>query len=806
MVAPDIFPERGTTVPEELPVLPLRETVVFPGAVAPVLVGHERSLELVNAALQGDRLIAVCAQRNPERVPPDPTDLYTVGTMALIHDVGRVAEHTYRLALQGLERIRTRQFVRTEPYFVARVTPAPERFDRGTELEALTRTVSDLFVQLVALTNESSDEIGAAMRKMIDPHLAYMIASSVPLPASVRQQILEMDTATAKLRRLVGLLQHEVAVREMMEQVTARTSAELSKVQREHILRKQMETIQKELGEDDPARGEVRELRDEIAARALPEEAFREAMREIEHLERTPSISPEYGVIRTYLDWMIKLPWGTHTAGVIDVARARDVLDEDHAGLVSVKERILEYLAVRRLREQRHEELAKRKAKTGRTEPILCLVGPPGVGKTSLGRSIARAMGRAFVHQSLGGVHDEAEIRGHRRTYVGAMPGRVMQAIARAGCEDPVVVLDEIDKIHAGVQGDPSAALLELLDPAQDSEFVDTYLGVPFDLSRVVFVCTANTTETIAPPLLDRMEILELPGYTEREKVRIASRFLVPQQRAANGLRDGEATLSESAIVEMIRGHTREAGVRNLERQIATALRKTARRLIEGVEAPVHLDASSLPELLGAPKFVDEVAERIDRPGVATGLSWTPAGGAILFVEATMLRGREEHISLTGMLGDVMRESAAAALTYLRANAESLGLSPHEMRERRAVHVHVPGGAIPKDGPSAGVTILTALASSALGKPIRGDVGMTGEITLRGKVLRVGGLKEKVLAAHRAGLRMLVLPRRNEGDLDEVPADVRAAFEIVLVDSVDEVLAAAFASPTLIEAERPLRP
>ena len=455
----------------------------------------------------------------------------------------------------------------------------------------------------------------------------------------------------------------------------------------------------------------------------------------------------------------------------------------------------MEYFVVRRLRDERRQELDPKLGKVGRIEPILCLVGPPGVGKTSLGRSIARAMGRAFAHQSLGGVHDESEIRGHRRTYVGAMPGRIIQAIARADAADPVMMLDEIDKLSASVQGDPSAALLELLDPAQDSAFVDNYLGIPFDLSRVVFVCTANTTETIPPPLLDRMELLELPGYTEREKVHIARRFLVPQQRTANGLRDDEVTIADDALVAIVRDHTREAGVRNLERAIGTVLRKTAKRIGEGADAPIHLDAADLEELLGSPRFFDDVAERIDRPGVATGLSWTPAGGAILFVEATMMRGREEHIALTGQLGSVMRESAAAALTYLRANAESLGLDPHVMRDRREVHVHVPGGAIPKDGPSAGVTILTALASSAMGRPIRSDVAMTGEITLRGKVLRVGGVKEKVLAAHRAGLGTLILPKHNERDLAEVPSDVRAAFKIVFVESVDEVLRAALVEP-----------
>jgi ATP-dependent Lon protease len=554
-----------------------------------------------------------------------------------------------------------------------------------------------------------------------------------------------------------------------------------------------MEAIQKELGEDDPERMESRELRDKISSMPLPEEAFREAMHEIDRLERTPSISPEHGIIRTYLEWIAKLPWGKHTAGVIDIARAREVLDEDHFDLVKVKERIVDYLAVRKLRDQRQEELEHKLAKIGRTEPILCLIGPPGVGKTSLGRSIARAMGRAFAHQSLGGVHDESEIRGHRRTYVGAMPGRIIQALARAEAADPVLMLDEIDKLGASAHGDPSAALLELLDPGQNSAFVDTYLGVPFDLSRVVFVCTANTTETIPPALLDRMELLEIPGYTEREKLQIASRFILPQQRAANGLCDAEVTVADEAIVTMIRGYTREAGVRSLEREIATVLRKSARRVSEGGEVPIRVDTSSLKKMLGTPRYFDEIAERIDRPGIATGLCWTPAGGAILFVEATMIRGETDKVSLTGMLGNVMRESAEAALTYLRANAERFGIDAAQMRDKRAVHVHVPAGAIPKDGPSAGVTILTALASSALGRRIRSDVGMTGEITLRGKVLPVGGVKEKILAAHRAGLGIIILPRHNERDLEDVPEDVRKACRFVFVESVDEVLREALA-------------
>ena len=778
-------------LPESLPVLATREAVVFPATVAPIVIAEERSLELVNDALGADRLIAVVAQRTAtERsAGARPEDLYGVGTMAVVHDVTRVAEHTFRLAVQGLERIKTVSFVRTDPYLVARVEAAPERYDHGPELEALMRTAANLFVQLVELTNDVSDDVASVVRNLVDPQLPYMIAASMPLSAALRQEILELDAVTAKLRKLVGLLQHEVAVRRIMQSVTSRTSAELSKVQREHILRKQMEAIQKELGEgDDPDKAESRELRDKLTSLPLPDEARHEIERELGRLERIPPVSPEHGIIRTYLDWVAKLPWGKRSQGTLEVAHAVHVLDEDHYDLAKVKERIVDYVAVRRLCDERRDEIDERAP--AHIEPILCLVGPPGVGKTSLGQSIARAMGRDFARQSLGGVHDEAEIRGHRRTYVGAMPGRIIQALTRCETADPVLMLDEIDKLGVGVHGDPSAALLELLNPTENRAFVDTYLGVPFDLSHVVFVCTANTTSTIPSPLLDRMEMLELPGYTELDKLQIAKRFLVPHQRIGNGLREAESTLTDGAIVTLIRDYTREAGVRELEREIGTVFRKTARCVSEGGATPIVVGETALHDLVGSPRFFDELAEHIDRPGIATGLSWTQAGGMVLFVEAAMTHGLE-HVALTGMMGNVMRESAEAALTYLRANAPRIGLDIRELAKRRAVHVHVPAGSIPKDGPSAGVTILTALASCALGRPSRSDVAMTGEITLRGKVLPVGGIKEKVLAAHRAGLNVIILPRRNERDLEDIPDEVRRACRFVLVDSAEEVLAEA---------------
>jgi ATP-dependent Lon protease len=548
-----------------------------------------------------------------------------------------------------------------------------------------------------------------------------------------------------------------------------------------------METIQRELGETEPEQTEARDLKSQIGELPLPEEARKEVDREVERLERTPSASPEHGMIRNYLDWILKLPWGKVTGGPIDVAHAREVLDADHYDLSAIKDRIVEYLAVRRLRAERGVEATGEEA--GAREPILCFVGPPGVGKTSLGQSIARSLGRKFARVALGGIHDEAEIRGHRRTYIGAMPGRVLQALSRAGAADPVFMLDEVDKLGVGFHGDPSAALLEVLDPAQNHAFVDSYLGVPFDLSRVLFVCTANTVDTIPAPLLDRMEVLSLAGYTDAEKLFIARRHLLPKSVAAHGLRPDEVVFDDDAIRRIIRGYTREAGVRSLGREMASVLRKVARMVSEGARAPIRVTADAVRELLGPPRFFDEIVERIDRPGVATGLAWMPTGGDILFVEATIMPGEDDHLVLTGMLGNVMRESAQAALSYLRSNAERLGIDPRAL-QHRTVHVHVPAGAIPKDGPSAGVTMLVALASQASGRVVRGDVAMTGEITLRGRVLPVGGIKEKVLAAHRAGLRTVILPRRSESQLEDVPEEVRGAIEFVFVDSADDVLTA----------------
>ena len=802
-------------VPDVLPILPLRDTVVFPLAVTPLLVGQERSVKLVDDAMRANRLIGLVAQRNVSAHPAEPGDLYRIGTMAVIHQLLRGQDGTLRLLVQGLERVRIGDFVRTEPYLVAGVAPAPSTEASGIEAEALMRTIRDLFKRLVALMPELSDEMESAVEVLTDPcQLVSMVVSNLPIDLTTRQEILELDSVEAKLRRLVDLLQHELAVRELGKKITAETKEQMSKAQRDYFLREQMKSIQRELGEDSPELAEVRELRERLEKVALSEEARKEAERELERLAQLPPASPEHGIIRSYLDWLLSLPWQMRTGGPIDVIRAREILDQDHYDLEKVKDRILEYLAVKKLREERQPPastetgngaagVGTEPAPTGpdeaRREPILCFGGPPGVGKTSLGQSIARAMGRKFVRMSLGGIHDEAEIRGHRRTYIGAMPGRIIQALRRAEAADPVFMLDEVDKLGVGFQGDPAAALLEVLDPAQNQSFVDTYLGVPFDLSGVLFICTANTTETIPAPLLDRMELLTLSGYTEEEKVRIARKYLLPTQLRAHGLREGELEIDDEAIRKVARDYTREAGVRSLERQIAAIVRKAARRISEGTPTPIRIGPEQVADYLGRPRFFDEVAERIDRPGIATGLAWTPAGGDVLFVEATMMPGREERLILTGMLGDVMRESAQAALSYLRSNADRLKVNP-KVFEGKVVHIHVPAGAIPKDGPSAGVTMLAALASLATGRPVRNDLAMTGEITLRGKVLPIGGLKEKVLAAYRFGIKTVIFPKRNEGSLEDVPEEVRRQLEFKPVDSAEEMLEAALtpeAVPTI---------
>jgi ATP-dependent Lon protease len=789
-------------IPDALPLLPLRDAVVFPLTAAPLVVGQPRSVRLVDDVMRSNRLLVLVAQRDAKVEPAKPEDLYRVGTVGVIHQLARAPDGGVRLMVQGVERVRLLDWVGTDPYLVARIAAAPDQTGPATEVDAHRRAVVDIFGRLVEASAELPDELATAVQSVTDPrHVVYLVASMVPIDLAARQELLELDPIAAKLRRLVDLLQRELAVRELGKKITTDTQERLSKTQRDFYLREQLRSIQRELGEDEERDSQVTELRRRIEEAHLPDEARREVERELSRLAGVSPASPEHGMVVTYLEWMASLPWSKLGGGTIDIHRARQVLDEDHFDLEKIKDRILEYLAVKKLRQERDgrgsssgsgeapapAEPPRVTGDSPAREPILCFVGPPGVGKTSLGQSIARALSRPFVRMSLGGVRDEAEIRGHRRTYIGALPGRIIQGLRRAETRDPVFMLDEIDKIGADWRGDPSSALLEVLDPAQNNTFVDNYLGVSFDLSQVLFIATANTLETIPAALRDRMEILVLSGYTDDEKAGIAREYLIPKQLAAHSLASTELSFEPDAIRQIVRGYTREAGVRNLDREIAAVARKVARRLAEGQRVSVRITVDNLTEYLGRPRFFDDVAERTTRPGVATGLAWTPAGGDVLFVEVTMMPSTEERLVLTGMLGDVMRESAQAAVSYVWSNAEALEIDPR-LFEGKTIHVHVPAGAIPKDGPSAGATIMTALASLATRRPVRNEVAMTGEITLRGKVLPVGGIKEKVLAAHRAGIRSVILPRLNERDVEDVPEELRKQVRFIFVDDAEEVL------------------
>jgi ATP-dependent Lon protease len=770
-------------VPSHLPVLPLKSTVVFPRIFIPLSVGRKRSLQLLEDLSGAERTIAVATQLNEQDEEVGFKDIHHIGAMVRIQHMVKLPDGTVQLAVLGLRRIKLTAALSEEPYMTCAVEMVPETHQAfpAIEREALIRRAISSFQQLVMLAPHLPGELSAGVAGIDDPmHLAYYIANHTRLTTEQRQEILEIDSARVKLERLLGHMAHELEVLELGRKIQSQAEEQMGKAQREYFLREQLKAIQRELGELDSELGELGELRERIVKAGLPPEAQREADREISRLERIPSASPESSVIRTYLELIVSLPWNTSTGGEVDVTAARKILDADHYDLDKVKQRIVEHLAVRRLKQQR------KSTERGR-EPILCFVGPPGVGKTSLGQSIARAMSRKFARASLGGVHDEAEIRGHRRTYIGAMPGRIIQAIRRAESNDPVFILDEVDKIGSDWRGDPSSALLEVLDPEQNKDFRDNYLDVPFDLSKVMFITTANSLETIPPALRDRMEVLNLSGYTEEEKVQIAERFLVPKQLLAHGLRPGEITLEETAVRVIIREYTREAGVRNLEREIASVMRRAVADMAVGKRpGRKAVDVRRVRSALGKRRHFDDIRERIDRPGVATGLVWTPTGGEIIFVEAALTPGKGE-LKLTGQLGDVMKESAAAALSYLKARAADIGIDP-ALFDKNDIHVHVPAGAQPKEGPSAGVTVLTAMASILTGRPARDDIAMTGEITLRGRVLPIGGIKEKVLGAHRAGIRRVLLPTRNEADLDDIPTDLRSEMELVLVDSIDQVL------------------
>jgi ATP-dependent Lon protease len=769
-------------VPSHLPVLPLKSTVVFPRIFIPLSVGRARSLRLLDDLTGSERHIAVATQLDEDAEEVGFKDIRHVGAMVRVQHMLKLPDGTVQLAVLGLRRINLTGVISEEPYMTCSVEMSPEAADTipSIEREALLRRAISSFQQLVSLAPHLPAELSSTAGAIDDPlHLAYYIANHIRLTTEQRQEILELPSAKVKLERLLGHMAHELEVLELGRKIQSQAEEQMGKAQREYFLREQLKAIQRELGELDGEHGELSELRERIEKAGLPPEARREADREIARLERIPSASPESSVIRTYLELIVSLPWNTSTGGEVDVVKAREILDSDHYDLDKVKQRIVEHLAVRRLKQVR------KSTERGR-EPILCFVGPPGVGKTSLGQSIARAMGRKFARASLGGVHDEAEIRGHRRTYIGAMPGRILQAIRRAESNDPVFILDEVDKIGSDWRGDPSSALLEVLDPEQNKDFRDNYLDVPFDLSKVMFITTANSLETIPPALRDRMEVLNLSGYTEEEKVQIAERFLVPKQLLAHGLRPGEVTLAEDAVRAIIREYTREAGVRNLEREIASVMRRVVAEIAVGRRRRHAVDVKRVRAALGKRRHYDDVAERIDRPGVATGLVWTPTGGEIIFVEAALTPGKGE-LKLTGQLGDVMKESAAAALSYLKARAADIGIDP-DLFDKNDIHVHVPAGAQPKEGPSAGVTVLTAMASILTGRPARDDIAMTGEITLRGRVLPIGGVKEKVLGAHRAGIRRVLLPSRNEADLDDIPADLRKQMQLEMIDSIDQVL------------------
>ncbi|MGC9359290.1 MAG: endopeptidase La [Anaerolineae bacterium] len=796
--AASVDQDENRDLPDELPVLPLKNIVVFPLTVLPLIVQKPRSVRLVDDAVVADRMVALVALKDPEVEDPTPEDLYEYGTVATIHRLARSADDTLHIIVQGVERIRTIAYTQQEPYMRAQIVPVPEIVEDGVTIEAAMRTAADSFRRLVELASYLPDEMVSTALGSDDPkQLAYVIASLTRMDMATRQEILEMDSVTAKLKRLTEIVMREVAVLELSKQIQSDAQSTMEKGQREYFLREQLKAIQRELGEDDQQAKEIEELREKIASAGLPEEARKEALRELDRLSRLPAAAAEYSVIRTYLDWLTELPWQVVTEDNLDVSEARRVLDEDHYDLEEVKDRIVEFLAVRKLRQERADELLRGDGDSERDQirreregVILCFVGPPGVGKTSLGRSIARAMGREFIRQSLGGMHDEAEIRGHRRTYIGAMPGRILQAIRRVGSRNPVFMLDEVDKIGSDFRGDPASALLEVLDPEQNREFRDHYIDVPFDLSQVMFITTANVLDTIPAPLRDRMEILRLSGYTEEEKLNIARGYLIGRQLRENALRSDEVSFTDDALRRIVREYTREAGVREFERQIGAVCRKVATRVAEGSTGTVCIDAKDVPEYLGKRKYHFEAANRTQVPGVATGLAWTPAGGDILFVEATKMVGKGEF-TITGQLGDVMKESATAALSYVRSKAEELYIDP-EIFGKIDIHLHVPAGAIPKDGPSAGVTMATALASLLTGKPVCGDVAMTGELTLRGQVLPVGGIKEKVLAAHRSGLKTVCLPERNESDLDDLPGEVRDDIRFVLVSQVDQVFATAF--------------
>ncbi len=776
-------------MPDELPILPLRNTVAFPFSALPLVVGIPRSVKLVNDAREGNRLIGLLAAKDPSIEEPGPGQIYETGTVAKVYHMVKTPNDTLQVVVQGLERFRVEHWLETEPYLRARITLIPDVVESDVELDALQRALRDLAQEVIALSPNLSEEVGNFLNQVQDPrYLAYLVAANARLEIIKAQEILEKESIKDKLRALISHLSHEKEVLALGQKIQTEAREEMDKAHREYFLRQQLKAIQKELGETDETQSAAIEYTEKIEEANLPEEAKKEAQRELKRLSNMSPQSAEYSVIKTYLDWLVELPWNVLSEDQLEIRHARTILDEDHYDLQDVKDRIIEYLAVRKLVQERgvKTEPGEEATASEAMGAILCFVGPPGVGKTSLGQSIARALGRRFTRMSLGGMRDEAEIRGHRRTYIGAMPGRIIQAIKRAGTRNPIFMLDEVDKIGSDWRGDPSSALLEVLDPAQNHTFRDHYLDVDFDLSDVIFITTANQLETIPPPLRDRMEIIQLDGYTEHEKVRIAQDHLVPRQLKANALRKNEIKFTEEALRKIIQDYTREAGVRNLERQIGAVCRKTVVKISADELTSVEVTPEMVRQYLKKEKFESESSENIEIPGIATGLAVTAVGGDILFIEATSMKGKGE-LTLTGQLGDVMRESAQIAHSYVRSKASQLGIEPG-LFEKMDVHLHVPAGAVPKDGPSAGVAMVMAIASLFCGRPVRSEVGMTGEVTLRGRVMPVGGIKMKVLAAHRSGLTTVILPKRNERDLEDLPEDVREAMTFVTVERIDEAL------------------
>ena len=772
----DLQPPQNVEVPDQLPLLPVRDIVVFPYMVLPLFVGREMSIKAIEAALAGNRMIFLATQKALDVENPTPDDIHAIGTVGIIMRMLKLPDERIKILVQGIAKAKVTNYIQSDPYYSVRIDKMPDtKITASTlESEAVMRTVKEQIERIVSLGKVLIPDVMVVIENLEEPgRLADMVASNLGLKVDVTQSVLELPDPIQRLRRVSDILGKEIEVLSMQQKIQAQAKGEMDKTQREYFLREQLKAIQKELGELDERAEEVTEFKKRIAEAKMPEKVLKEADKQLKRLEKMHPDTAESATVRTYLEWMVELPWSKRSKDNLDLKSAARVLNEDHYDLEKVKERILEYLAVRKLKE-------KMKG------PILCFVGPPGVGKTSLGKSIAKALGREFVRISLGGVRDEAEIRGHRRTYVGALPGRLIQGMKQAGTANPVFMLDEVDKVGMDFRGDPSAALLEVLDPEQNNAFTDHYLAVPFDLTEVMFITTANLIDPILPALRDRMEIIEIPGYTEEEKLGIAQTYLIPRQLTEHGITTKHVKVSDQALRQIITNYTREAGVRNLEREIANVMRKVAKKVAEGKGQGFPVNPANLHKYLGVPKYVPEAELEKDEIGVATGLAWTESGGDVLYIEATAMKGKG-HLTLTGHLGDVMKESAQAALSYVRSREKTLNLNP-DMFSKQDLHIHVPAGAIPKDGPSAGITMATAIASALSGIPVRRDLAMTGEITLRGRVMAIGGLKEKILAAKRAMLTTVILPRRNKKDLEEIPKHILKGIQLHFADTMDDVM------------------